>query len=46
MGLIQFIRDLWEITHLNTDKKVNIPYGLSDINDEYRKKMTCKITDI
>ena len=38
MGLIKFIRDLWEITHLNTDKKVNIPYGLSDITDEYRKK--------
>ena len=38
MGLIKFVRDLWEITHLNTDKKVNIPYGLSDINDEYRKK--------
>lgn len=38
MGLIKFIRDLWEITHLNTDKKVNIPYGLSDITDELRKK--------
>lgn len=38
MGLIKFIRDLWEITYLNTDKKVNIPYGLSDITEEYRKK--------
>ena len=38
MGLIKFIRDLWEITHLNTDKKLNIPYGLSDIGDVYRKK--------
>lgn len=38
MGLIKFIRDLWEITHLNTDKKINIPYGLSDIEDVYRKK--------
>ena len=25
MGLIKFIQDLWEITHLNTDKKINIP---------------------
>lgn len=38
MGLIKFIRDLWEIIHLNTDKKVNILYGLSDIEDIYKKK--------
>ena len=38
MGMIKFIRDLWEITHLNTDKNVSIPYGLSDITEEYRKK--------
>lgn len=38
MGLIEFIKDLWEITHLNTDKKVNIPCGVSDIPEEYRKK--------
>ncbi len=38
MGLIKFIRDLWEITHLNIDKKINIPYGVSDIDDIYKKK--------
>ena len=37
MGVIKFIRDLWEITHLNTNKKVNILYGLPDIEDIYRK---------
>lgn len=38
ISLIKFIRDLWEITHLNTDKQVNISYGLSDIPEEYQKK--------
>lgn len=38
MGLIKFVKDLWEITHLNTDKKINIPYGVSDVAEEYRKK--------
>ena len=37
MGLIKFIRDLWGITHLNIDQKINIPYGVSDIDDIYKK---------
>lgn len=38
MGLLNCIKDLWEITHLKTGKKINIPYGLSDVSEEYRKK--------
>lgn len=42
MGLIEFIKDLWEISHLNIDKKISIPYGISDIEDIYRKKEFAK----
>ena len=38
MDLIKFIKDLWEITHLNIDKKITIPNSFSDIVEEQRKK--------
>lgn len=38
MGLINFFKDLKELLSINTDKQVHIPYGISDIGEEFRKK--------
>ena len=38
MNLIKFVKDLWELTHLNVDKKVHIPYGVSDIDEQFKKR--------
>ena len=38
MGLTNFLKDLKELLSINTDKHVHIPYGISDIGEEYRKK--------
>lgn len=38
MGLTNFFKDLKELLSINTDKHVPIPYGISDIGEEYRKK--------
>lgn len=38
MNLIKFVKDLWKLTHLNVDKKVHIPYGVSDIDEQFKKK--------
>ncbi|MBR6162433.1 glycosyltransferase [bacterium] len=38
MGLIKFIEDLWDITHLNFDKKIVLPEGIPDISEGNRKR--------
>lgn len=38
MGLTNFFKDLKELLSINTNKQVNIPYGISDIGKEFRKK--------
>lgn len=36
MGIFGFFKDLKELLNINLEKK--IPYGISDISEEFRKK--------
>ena len=37
MQLFELITDLWSLLHLNTHKTIDIPYGVSDIDENFKK---------